>query len=261
MKIHSLKSRISAGDLVVGAWQTLNHPSITEIFTSAGYDFLVVDMEHSSMTVRDAEDLIRAATLSQVPALVRLTSNDRDLAKRVMDSGATGIIVPMVNSREDAKRAVRSVYYPPKGDRGVGLARAQGFGTKFQSYWDWSGSETVVIVQIEHVDAVRNINEILGTEGVDGYILGPYDLSASLGMPGKFDSSPFKESVACVRAAAAKYKKTGGIHIVEPDLKLLKDSVADGFRFLAYSLDIRLISQAAHAGIKVVGELAKKEQP
>lgn len=250
----SLKSRIKENQLVVGAWQTLHHPSITEIFIDAGYDFVVIDMEHSSLTVKDAEELIRTASRSHVPALVRLTSNDRDLAKRVMDSGATGIIVPMINSAEEATRAVRSVYYPPKGERGVGLARAQGFGPRFNEYWKWSESETVVIVQIEHVDAVKNIESILSVDGVDGYILGPYDLSASMQMPGKLEAPEVQTLMAKVREAGVKCKKPGGIHLVEPDPEKLRAFITEGFRFLAYSLDIRMLCRGAEVGRQIVKE-------
>src|SRR5690606_3030026 len=142
------------------------------------------DMEHSAITTQQAEDLIRAVEAGGAPAMVRLTSNDANLIKRVMDSGATGIIVPLVRTAEDAQQAVAAMYYPPQGLRGVGLARAQKYGAGFEDYKIWLENEAVCIVQIEHIDAVRNCEAILATPGVDGYILGPYDLSASLGVAG-----------------------------------------------------------------------------
>ena len=114
--------------------------------------------------------------------MVRLSVNDATLIKRVMDCGARGIVVPNVNSPEDAKRAVDATMYPPQGNRGVGLFRAQGYGCDFEKYKEWQKNSSIVIVQIEHIDGVENLESILRTEGVDGFIIGPYDLSASLGI-------------------------------------------------------------------------------
>ena len=144
----TLKTRLAANQLTVGSWITLAHPAIAEIMARAGFDWLTVDMEHSVITIREAEELIRVVSLCNVPALVRLTSNNADLIKRVMDAGAIGIIVPMVNSRADAESAVSSVNYPPLGKRGVGLARAQGYGPNFGAYREWLGGGGAVVCDI-----------------------------------------------------------------------------------------------------------------
>ena len=130
----SLMEKIKEGELTVGSWITLAHPAIAEIMSKAGFDWLAVDLEHSVITIREAEELIRVISLAGVTPLVRLTSNNPDLIKRVMDAGSHGVIVPMVKSAEDAVIAVESVKYPPVGKRGVGLARAQGYGTEFKEY-------------------------------------------------------------------------------------------------------------------------------
>src|SRR5579885_2235656 len=128
----SLKQRLRSGDTTVGSWITLAHPAIAEIMAKAGFDWLVVDLEHSVITIREAEELIRVIELCGSVPLVRVSANEPVQIKRVMDAGAHGVVVPMVNSREDAARAVASVKYPPRGARGAGLARAQGYGTSFE---------------------------------------------------------------------------------------------------------------------------------
>ncbi|MBM3272731.1 2,4-dihydroxyhept-2-ene-1,7-dioic acid aldolase, partial [Candidatus Kaiserbacteria bacterium] len=233
----------------IGSWITLAHPAIAEIMSRAGFDWLAVDLEHSVITIREAEELIRVIALHGVAPLVRLTSNNADLVKRVMDAGAHGVIVPMVNSRADAERAVASVYYPPRGARGVGLARAQGYGTAFADYRVWLDNEAVVIVQVEHIAAVENLEAILDTPGVDGYIIGPYDLSASMGIPGQFDDPRLKQAIERIRTTGLAKGKPGGLHVVEPDAAQLREHVARGFRFLAYSLDTRMLDTACRSGL------------
>ena len=127
-----LKRKLSQNEITIGSWITLAHPAIAEIMACAGFDWLVVDLEHSVITIKEAEELIRVINLCGVVPLVRLSINDSVQIKRVMDAGAHGIIVPMVNNRAEADTAVAAVYYPPKGTRGVGLARAQGYCTAFQ---------------------------------------------------------------------------------------------------------------------------------
>jgi len=240
---------VEACRLTIGSWITLAHPAIAEIMARAGFDWLAVDLEHSVITIREAEELIRVIALHGVPPLVRLTSNDADQIKRVMDAGAHGVVVPMVNSRADAERAVASVYYPPRGRRGVGLARAQGYGTAFVDYRAWLDMQAVVIVQVEHIDAVENLEAILDTPGVDGYIIGPYDLSASMGIPGHFDDPRLAQAIERVRTTGLAKAKPGGLHVVEPAPEQLREHIAQGFRFLAYSLDTRMLDTACRAGL------------
>ena len=245
-----LKRRLADNRLTVGTWLTLAHPAIAEIMARAGFDWLTIDMEHSVITIREAEELIRVVSLCGVPALVRLTSNDDNQIKRVMDAGASGVIVPMVNTRADAEKAVGAVNYPPRGRRGVGLARAQGYGPGFAGYREWlGGGGGVVIVMIEHIEAVRNLREILSVEGVDGYFIGPYDLSSSMGLAGQLEHPEVVAAIAEIRATAKALAKAGGVHVIEPDPARLRAFVDDGFSFIAYSLDIRMLDTAARSGL------------
>lgn len=248
----NLRERVS-----IGSWLTLAHPAIAEIMANAGFDWLAVDLEHSVITIREAEELIRVIDLAGVKPLVRLTSNHPDQIKRVMDAGSHGIIVPMVNSVADAQRAVAAVKYPPQGMRGVGLARAQGYGTRFQEYLKWQATEPLVIVQVEHVQAVENLESIFAVAGVDGYIIGPYDLSASMGIPGQFDHPKFLAAMERVKTVSAQMKMPGGIHVIEADPAQLAQRIEEGYRFIAYSLDIRMLDAACRSGLERVKESRK----
>lgn len=254
----SLKERLKARELTVGTWLTLAHPAIAEIMAKAGFDWVTIDMEHSVITIREAEELIRVIALCGVSPLVRLTSNNADQIKRVMDAGAHGVIVPMVNSELDARRAVDSVYYPTRGKRGVGLARAQLYGAYFDQYRDWLSREAVVIVQVEHIDAVKNMESILFVENVDGYIVGPYDLSASMGIPGQFQHPDMAAAVAKVKETGSRMNKPGGMHIINADPEELEKRIAEGFTFLAYSLDGRMLDTVCKAGLARADAARKK---
>ena len=228
----------------VGSWITLAHPAIAEIMCKAGFSWLAVDLEHSVITIREAEELIRVINLSGVTPYVRLTANDPNQIKRVMDAGAHGVIVPMVLTADECRQAIAAAKYPPVGNRGVGLARAQGYGAAFKEYVAWQKQHVKVIIQIEHYQAVENIEQLFAVEGVDGYILGPYDLSGSMGIPGQFDDPDFLKMIDKVNEVAASYQMPGGIHIIEPDVKQLQQAIDAGNKFIAYSLDTRMLDVA-----------------
>ncbi len=253
----SLKAKLNRSELTIGSWVTLGHPSIAEIMAAAGFDWLVLDMEHSVLELSEVQSIIQVLDGKQCPAIVRLTSNHPDQIKRVMDAGATGIMVPMIKCAADAKAAVDSVYYPPRGQRGVGLARAQGYGNSFQVYRQWLEENAVIVVMIEHVDAVRAIDSILEVPGVDAYIIGPYDLSGSMGRPGDLDHPDVQAAIAQVLEAGRRAGKPGGIHVIEPDLQALQQRIQTGFNFLGYGLDIRILDSICRTHLKSIRETLK----
>lgn len=255
---NSLKNKLKSNVLTIGSWITLGHTSIAEILANAGFDWLVVDMEHTTISIEQAGELIRVIDLCGVAPLVRLTSNHPDQIKRVMDAGAHGIVVPMVNSVDDAVRAVASTRYAPRGIRGVGLARAQKYGAGFGDYLKWQEDGPVVIVQIEHQDALDHLESIISVPGVDGFIIGPYDLSCSMGIPGEFERLEFKEAMNRILSTGLRMNCPAGLHIVEPDQARLRQVIADGYRFIAYSVDMRMIDVMARAGLKDIQEITQK---
>lgn len=232
-------------NISIGSWITLNHPSIAEIMADAGFDWLCVDMEHSVIDYFDAQQLIATIQSKGIKAFVRVGENNTRIIKRVLDAGADGIIVPMVNSKEDALKAIDAVKYPPRGKRGVGLARAQKYGFGFEEYKDNYADDIKLIVQIEHIDAVNNLEEILSLEEIDGTFIGPYDLSGSMGKPGKYDDDDVKDVLMRYEEIAKKYNKLIGFHVVQPEYQLVLDKIEKGYNFIAFSLDTFFLGHIA----------------
>ena len=246
-----LKQKLKKNELSIGSWITIGHPSIIEVLSSAGFDWLTVDMEHTSIDYQSAQVLISTIQANDMAALVRVSKNEEVAIKRVLDAGADGVIIPMINSAEDAKRAVEYVKYPPEGKRGVGLYRAQKYGFGFETYKKWVDENVVIIAQIEHINGVNSIDEIITTRGIDGVMIGPYDLSGSIGIPGEYDSPEVIEVIEKVEDACKKYNIPLGFHVIQPDAELLKSKIENGYRFIAFSTDFLFM------GIKAAGEMEK----
>ena len=247
-----LKSKLAQAKLTLGSWITLGHPAIAEIMAAAGFDWLVLDMEHSVLELGEIQILIQVLDGQHCPAIVRLTSNHPDQIKRVMDAGATGVMVPMIKSSTDAKEAVQAVYYPPHGQRGVGLARAQGYGARFEEYRNWLEKNAVIVAMIEHIDAVNAIDSILSVDGIDAYIIGPYDLSGSMGRVGEFNHPEVQSAIDQVLKAGNRLGKPGGIHVIEPNQNELRQRIDDGFSFIGYGLDIRILDTLCRKHIQSI---------
>lgn len=241
--MNSLKDKIKNNEVTIGSWISLGCTATCEIMSSVGFDWLVIDMEHTDISYSKATELIRIIDLSHCIPLVRVAENNPRIIKRVMDLGAHGILVPMVNTIKDAQKAVDSVYYPPTGLRGVGLFRAQKYGNSFIEYKEWLEKEVIIIVQIEHIKAVENLEDILSVEGVDGFIIGPYDLSSSLGYPGQFSHHLVIDALNEVECIMRLNNKVGGFHIVYSNQKKLKEKINQGYKFLAYSVDMIFFSE------------------
>jgi 2-dehydro-3-deoxyglucarate aldolase len=239
-----LKRALRDRSATFGSWLCLGDSTVAEIMADAGFDWLVIDLEHSPITLREAADMIRVIDLKGVVPLVRLTSNDANQAKRVLDAGAHGIVVPMVKSAAEAREAVDAVYYPPRGQRGVGLGRAHGYGARFPEYLEWLGANAVVIAQIEHFRAVDELEGILATDGIDGTIIGPYDLSASVGKPGAFDDPAVQPLLRTYRSVSADAGKATGIHIVRPDGAAARATLGDGYSFVALGVDYLYVGES-----------------
>ena len=244
-----IKEKLRRGEVSLGSWMSMAHVSIAEILAATGYDWVVVETEHTAIDVSEVLHLLIAIERHNAIPLVRLAWNDPIQAKAVMDSGAAGVLVPMVNTKEDAELAVRSVKYPPLGMRGVGLARAQGYGQRFEEYVRSANEDSLVIVQIEHVEAVRNIDEILSVPGIDGTFIGPYDLSSSMGLAGALDHPDVQGAKRRVLEATLARGLVPGIHLVHPGTaqRELTSCVAQGYRFIALGTDILFLGDSCRA--------------
>ena len=254
---NSLKHALQNGRLTIGSWLSIPSPVVTEIMAQAGFDWLVVDMEHSVVNLETMQAMLLAIEAYHSIPLVRLSANDPVQTKRVMDSGAYGVVVPMVNTQEQAEMAVKAVKYPPWGNRGVGLARAQGYGMEFESYEESVNDYSVVICQIEHREAVENIDAILSVKGVDAVFIGPYDISGSYGIPGELNHPHVIEAEKRVLQAAQRHGIPAGIHVVSPDIDQVKDKTQKGFRLIAYSVDMLFLAHGCREGNQQIREILK----
>ena len=244
LKKNPLKGKLSQNQQTIGSWVTMAHPLIPELLSHGGFDWLCVDMEHSSIDLGDLLGMIISIEASGMVPLVRVGENDSNLIKRVMDAGAYGVIVANINSAEEAQRAVDAVKYPPLGRRGVGLYRAQGYGKNFESYKRWLAKESVVIIQIEHKDAIKDIDAIFSVKGVDAFMIGPYDLSGSMGKPGHYDDPRVKKAIDTILKVGKRKGLPCGFHSVPFDAKALQQRIKQGFKFLAFSSDTIILSSA-----------------
>ena len=182
------RRRLLGGDRLIGTLLSLPSPELAEIAADAGFDWLFLDMEHGAL---DAGDVLRMVQAVREPCacLVRIPENREMWVKKALDTGAAGLIIPHINSADEAARTVHWAKYPPEGGRSVGFSRANRYGARFQENVETANAETVVVAQVEHIDGVRAIDGILGVPGVDAVFIGPYDLSASLGKPGRIQDA------------------------------------------------------------------------
>lgn len=247
-----LKEKLQKNELSLGSWLTIPHQSVIEIMATAGFEWLTIDIEHAAIGIESVMNLIGHIQGNGMQALVRVSKNEEVVIKRILDAGADGVIVPMIKNKKEAQEAVDFVKYPPLGKRGVGLNRAQKYGTAFQSYQSWVKDQVVVIAQIEHIEAVNNLEGILNTPGIDGIIVGPYDLSASMGYPGEYDRPDVKEALARIDEITLRLKKPLGFHIVDSDYRKVKEKIEKGYTFLAYSLDFFFLGDKAREGMDLL---------
>ncbi len=248
MKVQSrVKARIRAGEPTLGTWLMTGSLAAAEILSGAGFEWVAVDMEHTAMDYRTLEGLTAGIRGAGAEPLVRIEANFPQVIKRVLDCGAAGVIVPLVNSAGEAAAAVGAAKYPPAGFRGVSLGRASGYGYNFQDYFDSINDQVIVVAQIEHYRAVERIEEIVAVEGLDGVFLGPYDLSGSMGIVGQFEHPRMAEARRTVLEAARAAGKAAGLHQVRPDARAVRELVAEGFTFIACGIDTIFLGDGARA--------------
>ena len=237
----TFKQRLQSGDLLRGTIVSLATPQVVEILVQAGFDWLFIDAEHAPLTDADIQLLIQTA--GSTPCLVRVPCLDEIAIKKALDAGAAGIIVPQVNTAEQAALAVSYAKYPPSGQRGVGISRAHGYGFGFKEYIDTANDELVVVVQAEHALAVNNIEAIAATKGIDAVFVGPYDLSASLGKMGQLDDPSVTEAVECIsQACSAAEVKLG---IFGTTAEAVNPYIERGYTLIAACTDTLLLGSSA----------------
>jgi 2-dehydro-3-deoxyglucarate aldolase len=212
------------------------HGSVAEIMGHAGYDWIAVDLEHGAIGVHQLPDIFRALELGGTLPLARLAQGTPKDCKQALDAGAGGVIVPMIESATQLEIVRDACCWPPSGTRGVGFSRANLFGKKFSTYVD-EAQAPLLVAMIEHVRAVEQLPDILAVEGLDAVLIGPYDLSASMGITADFDNPKMELALCRINQLAAAANIACGIHIVEPSQEQLYQRISSGYRFLAYSID------------------------
>ncbi len=240
-----------------GSWLTFQCEATTEIMANAGFDWLVIDMEHAPLGVSEVSRFIRIIDLTGKPVFCRLPSNDPVIIKNVLDAGAHGIIVPMIESGEDAQRAVNAAYYPPKGKRGVGLARAQGYGNNFEEYRKEASQNLTVIAMIETASGLKNVKQIASTPGIDALLIGPYDLSASLNKIGQLSHPDLQSAKKEIISAAQEVSIGCGLHIVHPQSQNIAQALDEGYSFVAIGVDMIFLDQASRAAVEIATKYLK----
>ena len=236
-KIEQTISKIKSGRLTIGGWVQIVEPCIGKILSACGFDWVAVDLEHGTYNHKYLPAAFEAIHANDCLALARLADNSEVAAKLALDAGADGIIVPMINSKEDALRAVAAAKYPPEGTRGVGFSNASNFGKDFSSYFKSWNKRVVLIVQIEHIDGVKHLHDILTVDGVDGLLVGPYDLTGSMNITGNFDHPEFVKVMDKIKQTAQSTNKLLGVHIVPPDTAKAINKIKEGYNLIAYSID------------------------
>ena len=231
----------------VGNWISIGHPAIAEISAVPGFDFVVIDTEHTSIGIETLEDMIRAVEAgdSGVEPIVRIPWNDPVRIKRVLDLGAAGVMIPMIETVEAAEDAVNAMRYPPRGIRGVAPARASEYGQRFEEYFAAANEQIVTIVQIETEQGVNNVDEIAAVDGLDAIVVGHGDLSSSLGVFGEWDSDPFRDALITVLNAGKRSETPVGM--LATDHKEIHRWADAGVDFMIVGGDMFYLIQGSNA--------------
>ena len=233
-----LKKKLRRRERLFAAWVSYAHPSITETFARAGFDFIAIDMEHSTITVEQAQRIIAACQSEGVPCLPRPVSHSNDWFKPLLESGADGLLVQMVSTPEDVAAIIGHLKYPPVGNRSYGLNRAQAYGFDFDSYIQSWNDTSSFIIQVESIQAVENIDKLLSFDEIDGVMVGPYDISGSLGVPGQMSHPLVIEASRKVIAACERFGKSCGTQVTDASEESVQALFDLGYTYAILSSDL-----------------------
>lgn len=256
MDIHDIRAKLAKDEPTIGTWLQLPSADVAELMARAGYDWVAVDMEHGSFGRTGLPDIFRAIQCGGAAPFARLPIASKTAIKAALEAGAQGLIFPMIESREQLDQAISWATYPGHDDgrrggeplrenRGVGFCRANAFGRDFDAYMRDTAPRIFLVAQIEHIRAVEELDAILSQLRLDAIMVGPYDLSGSMGLTGQFDHPDFKAVMARIHEACWRHHARMGLHVVQPDPGELRRQVAAGCRFIAYGIDSVFLWQAA----------------
>ena len=250
---NKLRRALLERQVTLGSWIQIGHPACAEVMARAGFDWVCVDLEHGAIDLEKTADIFRGLGGFDCVPVARLPLNDPIWIHRTLDAGARGLIIPMVKTAAEAEAAVREAKYPPRGARGFGYSRANLYGADFESYIASANDEIALVMQIEHKDAIANLDAILGVDGVDGVFIGPLDLSGSMGITGQLEHPQMTAALETYRAVCRAHKKSAGLHIVRPSDAGIRRALDEGYTMLALGLDNVFMEQSARASLKAAG--------
>lgn len=249
--MYSIKKRLQDGELVLGTIiSEVRNPNIAYMLMQSGFDFFILDNEHGSYNPETVSDIIAAARGAGISVIVRIPEISRESILKPLDAGASGLLVPMVNTVEEAREVIRHAKYPETGSRGAAIRRPHNLYARVNAadYLKQANENTFIAVQAETTQALENIDEIASVEGVDCIFVGPFDLSISLGIPGQINHPAEVDAIGKVAEACQRHGKTAGILMF--DQELLLKWIREGFRFAVYSSDISMLADAASNAVK-----------
>lgn len=253
-----LKERIRNGEAVIGCWLNLGSPITAEIVGMAGYDWVLIDLEHGAGGEQDVISQLQALSATPTAALVRVEGHDRRRIHRVLDMGAEGVICPHIDDAVEAGEAVDGIRYPPHGSRGVAkMVRATGFGRNFDAYYAGSNDGILGVMQIESQESLQHLDEIAAVDGVDVLFIGPADLTMSLGIFGQFDHPLFTDAVNATVTAARKAGKAVGILLFNPDDYARYHAL--GIRMIACGADATFVAEGSRVMASRLRDMRDKQ--
>lgn len=243
-KLKKIRLKLEKGSYSIGSWIQLESPSSAEILGNSGYDWVAVDIEHGSISISQLPNIFRSLELGETLPLARLSEGNANNCKRALDAGAAGLIIPKIESKNQLEGLVKACKWPPDGDRGVGFSRANLYGEYFNIYKE-EASQPFIVAMIENKLGLDNIKDILSVKGLDAILIGPYDLSASLGKTGEINNPLVEQSIEKIFDSCFHFSIPVGIHIVNPDVNELNRKIKKGYRFLAYSIDTVFLNKSS----------------
>lgn len=258
MRRSRLKQLWKQGKTALGVWVTLESPSVTEIATVAGLDWVLIDAEHGSLDFKEIAEHLRVTKHTKTTPLVRVPTVDQGYIKRVLDLGAAGIVVPQIQTAEEVARAIRYAKYPPAGVRGIGAERATHWGMGMKSYTRTANANVLVIPMIETVEAGENFDDIAALDGVDALFFGTCDYAAALGDLGDCGTPRVERTVAALhKKAMAKKIPSGALTMNAKDTKT---RMRQGYRMIAVGIDSLLLIAALQQTLAAVGRPVPRRQ-
>jgi 2-dehydro-3-deoxyglucarate aldolase len=245
VKVGKIRDKLHRRVPTLGSWMQIPSSSVAEIMGASGYDWVAIDLEHGAISTHELPDLFRAIELGGTLPLVRLADGSAQNCKAALDAGAGGVIIPMVESASQLERTRSNCCWPPSGTRGVAFSRANLFGKHFKEYIKEAQSP-LIVAMIESIAGLENIADILDVPGLDAIFIGPYDLSASMGIMAQFNDARFIEALAEITEAARDKSIPIGIHVVEPSREQVQFRIDEGYCFIAYSIDAVMLRLQAN---------------